>query len=147
MSMASTSALGIVDPGREAVFQQLGEVGARHDDALIDVETVGAEPGFLHQVGGGQAMHHALLQVGQQRQAFVFGQMGVEPGFERVAWQVQRGEHQPDGFVPGVVGAVAVEKSGLVEAADRPAQPVAEGDQFIGGAVDQLDISLSKVCS
>ena len=92
-------------------------------------------------------MYHALLQVVEQPQAFAPGQVGIEPGLERVVRQMQGGEHQPDGFVPGVFGAVAVGQSALVEAADRPAQPVADGDEFVGGAVDHDDIIRSKVCS
>jgi hypothetical protein len=29
---------GILDPGLEAAFQQFGEIGARHDDALVHIE-------------------------------------------------------------------------------------------------------------
>jgi hypothetical protein len=116
------------DPGREAVFEQFGEVGARHDHARIDMEAELAEPGFVQQVGRRQAMDHALLQAFQQRVALAAGKAGIEERLQRIARQVQGGEQDPDRLVPGIVGAVAEMQAGLVEAADGPAQPVAQGD-------------------
>ena len=139
--------LRIFDPRGETAFEQFGEVGTRHDDALIDKEPEWPEPGFLHQIGGGQALYHALPKVVQQGQAFGLGQVRVEPWLQGVPRQVQTGEDQPDGLVPGVVRTVTVTQPGFIEAADGPAQPVADGDQFVGGAINQLDISRSKVCS
>ena len=46
-------------------------------------------------------------------------------------------QDQPGRLVAGVVGAVAEEQPGLVEAADRPAQPVAHGQQLVGRATGQ----------
>jgi hypothetical protein len=99
-SSADSTASGILDPGREAVFQQFGEVGARHDDARIDMEAELAEPGFVQQVGRRQAMHHALLQALQQRVALAAGQAGVEKGSSvsrgrcRVASRIQTASSQ-----------------------------------------------------
>ena len=126
--------IGIVDPRRQLFVQQFGDEGTRHDDALVDIETVVAQPGFMGQVGGRQAIFDAALVDVEQGVAFAVRQTGVEEGFEPVERQVQGVQHQIGGFVPGVVGAVAEEQAGLVEAADREAQPVANGDEFAAGS-------------
>ena len=139
--------LRVFDPGREAVFEQFGEIGTRHDHARIDMEAELAEPGFVQQVGRRQAMHHALLQAFQQRVALAAGKACIEKRLQRVARQMQGGKHDPDRLIPGIVGAVAKMQAGLVEAADGPAQPVADGDKLLGGAVDHSESSFSNVSS
>jgi hypothetical protein len=106
-----------------------------------------AEPGLVQQVGRRQAMDYALLQAFQHQVALAGRQAGIEEGLKGIARQVQRGEQDPDRFVPGIVGTVAEVQAGFVEAADSPAQPIAQGDQFVGRAVDHGVSSLSKQSS
>jgi hypothetical protein len=61
-------------------------------------------------------------------------QTGVEEGFEAVEWQAQRVQRQIDGFIPGVVAAVAEEQTGGSETADGVTEMVANGKEFgLGG--------------
>ncbi len=126
---------GFFDPGGEAVFEQLGEVGARDDDPFIDVETMLAQPGLLCQVGSGQAFDDAPLQDVVHGQSLVFGELGVEEGVQPVQRQVKGVEDEPGGFVKGVVAAVTKIEARFTKAADGVAQPVPEGVQFVDGGV------------
>ena len=91
--------------------QQLGDVRARHDDTLIDIEGLPGEPRFLQQVGDGDALRDAPL--GQPLDAL--GVLGVtaQIGIER---QPKPTQDQPGRLVAGVVGALAVEERGGREA-------------------------------
>ncbi len=55
------------------------------------------------------------------------GQFSVEKRIEPVERQVQRREHEKDGFVVGIVGSVPVAETRRLEPAHRIAQPVADG--------------------
>jgi hypothetical protein len=48
-------------PRREVLAQQLGDVRPRHDDTLVDVEAVLAEPRFVREIRGGLAGTDALF--------------------------------------------------------------------------------------
>ena len=122
--------LGIVDPWRQLLAQQLGNEGTRHDHPLIDVETVLAEPGFVGQVGDRQAFADAAFDDPQEAGALVAGEPRVEEGLESIERQVQGVQQQIRGFVPGVVGTVTEEQLRLVEAADGKAQQVAQCREF-----------------
>ena len=52
----------IRDPRGEPVIEDVGDVRARHDDALIDVEAELAEPRFVCQVGRRDSVAHTPLQ-------------------------------------------------------------------------------------
>ena len=52
----------VFNPRRKAVFEQLSEVGARHDHTLIDIKAQRSEPGFLRQIGDRHMPRDALLQ-------------------------------------------------------------------------------------
>ncbi len=50
------------DPGRQVLAQEVRDVRARDDDALIHVEREVAEPGFARQVGGRLAPAYAPVE-------------------------------------------------------------------------------------
>ena len=60
----------VFDPRRQLFEQQFGDEGARHDDAVVNVKTVFAEPGFVGQVGGRQALFAAAAVDVEQGVAF-----------------------------------------------------------------------------
>jgi hypothetical protein len=61
--------------------------------------------------------------------------VGVEPGLERVARQVQGGQHQPDRFVPGVFGAVAKHRPASLKRLTAQRSQSRTVMQFVGGAI------------
>jgi len=52
----------LTQPRLQAVAQQFGDIGTRHDDALINIETVFTQPGLARQVSGRQAFCDAPLK-------------------------------------------------------------------------------------
>ena len=120
----------VVDPRRQLLVEQFGDEGARHDDAVVDVETMFAEPGFVGQVGSWQALLATAPENIQQRFTLVRQQTGIEKRFEAVERQIQRVQREISRFVPGVVTAMAEKQAGGIEAADGVTKVVANGDQF-----------------
>ena len=122
-----------IDPGREGVFhEQAGDVRARHDDALVDMEAVVAQPGFVSKIGGRNAFRDAPIDQRGHRFLLGSGEARIEKGLQAVWRQVQRMQYQPGRLVVGILRAVAEEQAGGVEAADCPAQHVAQREQFGG---------------
>ncbi|MPN35382.1 hypothetical protein SDC9_182880 [bioreactor metagenome] len=111
-------------------LKQFSDKGARDDDAVIDIETVFAEPGFVRQIGGRQAVLAAAGVDVEQLLAFVRQQSGVEERLQAVERQVQRVQRQVHRLVPGIVAAVAKKQAGGIEAADGVANVVADGEEF-----------------
>jgi hypothetical protein len=91
-----------------------------------------AEPGFVGEVGGGQAFAHAAREDGFDLFGFVLGEAGVEERLQPVERQVQGVQDQIRRFVERVVGTVAEKQLRLVEARHRETQPVAQGDEGFG---------------
>jgi hypothetical protein len=118
-------AVRIGHPGAELVRHQLGDEGARHQHALVDVEVVAAQPGFVGDVGGRHALADAALDHVQHLQHFLLQQAGVEEGLELVQRELEGVQDQVGGFVEGFGAAVAEEQLGSVETGDGVAQQVA----------------------
>jgi len=119
------------NPGREILFEQIGEIGTRHDDAFIDIKAEFAQPRLARQVGRRQALGDALLENVVHSQAFGVRQPAIDKRLQPVVRQVQGVQDQPGRLVVGVVAAMAEEQVGFVEAADGVTQPVAQGDEFV----------------
>ena len=62
--------LAVAEPGLEARFDQLGDRRARHQGALVALETQAGEPGLAGQVGGRDAFVDAALEQFQHAQLF-----------------------------------------------------------------------------
>ncbi len=111
--------------------QQLAEIGAGHDDALVDIEGVGADPGLVGEVGRRLAGGDAPLEDVAHLAALGGDQAGVEPGVELIDGQVQRVQDQVGGLIERIAGAVPVAEAGGVEARHGVAQPIAHGDELV----------------
>jgi len=103
-------------PRSQAVAQQFGDVGTRYDDAFVDVEAVFAEPGFVHQIGRGDAFGDAAVEQPLRALCYPRGYRLVEPRGERLEGATQRMHQQPGGFVIGIERAMAVGQAGTAEA-------------------------------
>ncbi len=110
--------LRILHPGREAVLEQLGEEGARHDHARIDGEAEVAQPGLAEDVGGGDALVDALLDGFEQADALLGRDAGVHERLQAVERQGEAAEDQPHRLVEAVLHAMAAEDAGAIEAGD-----------------------------
>ena len=63
------------------LLDQFGNERARHDHALVDIETKAAQPGFVGDVGGRHALVRALFDHMQHGVDFSARQTGVEKRF------------------------------------------------------------------
>ncbi len=120
-----------------AVGQQFGDEAARHDRAFVDVEGHALQPGFLGEIGGRLAGLDA--GVDQRRDPCRVGWRHRPVGgrVDVVDRQPQLPQHQPGGFVEGVVGAVAEGDAGV-------GQPACAGlDQFDDGVVHDANLASS----
>jgi len=104
-------------PRREACAQKLRDVRARHDDALVDVEAVLAEPRFVREVRGGLARADTLFHERGDARRFSRGQGAPEVACERLERKAERVQREPRRFVARVGRAVAVGDSGALEPA------------------------------
>jgi hypothetical protein len=100
------------------ITQKLGDEGARHDDALVDVEAVRAEPGLVDQVGGGLAGAHARIEERLCGLHLGRGERIVEVCLEVDRRQAQGMQDEPRGLVERVGGPVTVRKARRVERVD-----------------------------
>ncbi len=105
-----------VDPGREALLDQLGDRRARHQHPLIDVERQAHEPHPFHEIGRGPALAHAPIE---QRAHLALARNAhrflVDLRRLRVI-QAERVKHQRRRFVERVIGAVSVRQARALEA-------------------------------
>ncbi len=83
MSSTLPTASGSSTHGREAVLEQLGEEGARHDHARVNREAEVAQPGFAEDVGGGHALVGTLLDRFKQGHALLQGMQASMKGSRR----------------------------------------------------------------
>ena len=120
---------GIDEPRCEILAQQLGDVGSRHDHALVHVEPEIAEPGLVGQVGGGRALPDAAFKQLPYPVALVFRQRGIEVGFEFVRWQVQCMKREIDRFIECVSGAMPENQSRRPESLCAGVHEIAHGLQ------------------
>jgi len=89
--------IGILQPRRKMFRDQFGQERARHDHAFIDIETVPAEPCFIGQIGGGNALFGALVDDAQQIVDFALQQTRIHEWFELIQRQLEVGQSQHDG--------------------------------------------------
>jgi hypothetical protein len=79
--------LGSADVRRESLRQELGDQRARNDDALVDIEAEGAEPGLVREV----RRRHPLVDASREQLSDVRSlrhrQAGVEKRLEPVERQ------------------------------------------------------------
>ena len=111
--------------------QQLADIGARHDDPLVDVERMAPDPGLVRQIGRGLARGDAPFDDLAHGGPLGRQQPRIEPGVELIDRQMQRVQDEIGGLVEGIGGAVAVHEPGRVEAAYGIAQPVPDGDELV----------------
>ena len=94
-----------LQPGLEAVADQLREGRARDQHALVHVEGPAGEPGLVEQIGRGQALgdasRHQRPAAGGVRSTHRMG-----PGLRLGVRQAERVENQCRGVIAAVVGAV-----------------------------------------
>ncbi len=112
----------------------LAEIGARHDDPLVDAERDAADIGAPQQIGGGLARGDACIDEADQALPLRRGEARIEEGLELVHGKMQPFQHHERRLVERGRRAVAEEQPGLVEPADRPAKDVAHRDEFGGKA-------------
>ena len=85
----------------------------------------------MRQIGSRHAAGNALLQHLKYRQSLFAREAGIDEGFELINGQMQGVQNQPGRFVIGIGAAVTETQLGFAEAADRPAQPVADGVEIV----------------
>ena len=112
-------------PWRKVFRDQLGDEGAGHDHALVDIEIVGAQPAFLGDVGGRHAVDAAAVDDRHDAGDFRRQQLGVEERFELVERQLQGVQDQIGRFVERFGAAVAEKQLGGIETGNGVAQQVA----------------------
>jgi hypothetical protein len=91
--------------GRRQILQQEGDVRARNNDALVDVEALSIEPGFAQQVGHRDALPDSSFDQGFDLCGAALAYRVAEILGER---QAQRPKDQEGRLVAGMFGAVAV---------------------------------------
>ncbi|OIQ83390.1 hypothetical protein GALL_348220 [mine drainage metagenome] len=106
-------------PRLERVVEQLGDEGARHDDALVDDETLAVQPRLADQVGGRAARLDARVQQGPQPLQRRLGHRATaQPRQLREAVEhgpAQRVNQHPRRLLRGVLGALAVLQPGALQ--------------------------------
>ena len=117
--------------------QQFADEAARHDRPLVDIEGNALDIGAVEQVGGRPARGDARIDQRQQPRPLVVGQARVEEGVERVDRQLQPFKDDERRLVECIGRAVAIGEFGGVEAADRVAEEITDGDEdsepLVGG--------------
>jgi hypothetical protein len=134
--------LGSRDPGPEPLAQQLGDKGARHDDALVHVEAVIAEPGFVDQVGEGLSRVHALIDQPLGLALFLNGQLAICRSREFLVRNPQHMCEHPCRLVAGVVRAVSEVQGCAPQLPPGGCQPVAQS--AIAGALQDARSRASR---
>jgi len=87
-----------VQPGAQALAQQLGDERARHDDAPVDVEAPAVQPCFVQEVGERNALANSPVEE----------RFPLAGGFDA--------REKPGRLSPGLVRAVAVAEPGPAKA-------------------------------
>ncbi len=117
----------ILQPWGEVVGNQFGDERTRHDHALVDVKAVFAQPGFIGNVSGRNAIGAAFFNHLQYGVDFMRQQARVEKRLDLVQRQLQRMQDQVGRLIQRVAAAVAEEQAGGIEAGNCIAQQVADG--------------------
>ena len=119
--------------GLLGVDEQLRDVRARHDRALVDRERDVEQPGLAGEVGRGLATVDAPGEERVDLRLLVGADRALALRLERIERQAERPGDEPGGLVEGVAGAVAERHAGLLE-------PLGRGD-------DELDQGHRVSCS
>ena len=125
--MRASNFVRIADPGAEAVAQQLRDIRARHEDALVDVEALLAQPGLVEQIGERNAAAHPLGDQPGGPGALGGGQLALERGSELFVGNTEDVNEEPGRLVAGAVRAVAEMQPRAPKARLGVLQPVAQG--------------------
>ena len=100
---------GIPDPGREALAQQLRDMRARHDHALVHVESVLSQPRFAHKVRGRFAFRDATLDELQGGGSLGWGRSDARS--QAIRCHLQDARDQEGCLLRAARGAVAVHEA------------------------------------
>ena len=125
------------DQAGEAVFNQFADRRARHQHAFVDIELVAAEPGFISEVGNRYTLVDAADNALNDAVTLAGGKARAAHIFRNIQRQPERGQDQLYRFVPRIVGAVTVPDPGGGKTADRPAQHILNGVQFVDCLIDE----------
>ena len=127
-----------------ALDQHLSNQRARHDGALIDIKRHALQPRLMRQVGSWLAGGDTRLDecrycglLGGRDQPFRRRNLSLVIGLQRrIQRQAELPQHQPGGFVKGILGAMAKDDASLH-------QPLGGlGDAFQQGDVTVLGLTL-----
>ena len=127
----------ILDPGGKVLLKKLGNVGARNQRTLVDVEAVLGEPGLAQQVGGRNLFVDAAVDEVHESGELVVRERGVKEHVEVVERKLEAAADEEGGFLPAVGRAVAVGDFGVFHFRDRPTEDVADGLQIVNGVIKQ----------
>ena len=125
-------AQGVGNPWLKPVGQQLGDIRAWNDDALVDIETKLPQPGFVRKVRGRDAIIHPALDDLQQLAALDVGEIRVEKRLETIERQVQRMQDDIGCFVVGAGQTMAEAEATGDKPGDGVTKPVAHGPEILG---------------
>ena len=127
----------MVNQAVKVVVDQLANRRTWHQHALINIELMAAEPGFVGQVSHRNTLVHATDHALNDAVFFAGGQARGTHVFRNIQRQVERRQHQLNGLIPWVIRTVAVPDIGGTEAANRPAQHVLYGMQLVYCFIDK----------
>ena len=104
--------------------QELADVGAGDDDALVDIESMALNPSLVGEVGGWLARGDALVDDFPHCPTLRHQEAGIEPGIELIDRQMKSVQNEISGLVERITSTVAIGETGRTEMADRVAQPI-----------------------
>ena len=119
-----------LNPRLEPFFKKFGNVAARNQHALVHIEGVLGEPGFVHEIRRGVLVVPARLDVFQNFPVLVLREVRIPEGFEAVKRKLEGAQHKKSGFFPVVGRAVPETHVKALHLAHGPANHVADGVQF-----------------
>ena len=126
---------GVFYPWRKLFPQQLGNEGARYDHALIHEKIEISQPCLVGEVSGGNFLGGAALDDVQYLLQLCRGKPCIEKRIQPVERKMERVENEISRFIVGRGGAMAEKEPGLVKAAYRETQQVADSLELSSGFV------------
>ena len=117
----------------EMGLQQLADVGARHDHALVDIEGQAAHVDLVDQIGGGLSRGDAAPDHIDERLGLARGDPCGGKALELVGMQMQGFADQEGRFRHRIGRSVREYQLGFDEAAHRVADEIEQRHQFAGG--------------
>src|SRR3990167_4293554 len=125
-----------VDPGFEVLLYQLGDGRTGNQYALVHLEGDAGEPAGAGEIGGGNAVHHAAVDLVGDALVFAGNQECILNPVVDVPGQVQRMQDDGDRFVPASIVAMAEGDALGVELRHGPADEIADNLQLVDGFVE-----------